>query len=193
MGQYVKHYIDGMTGYQLGERLFQITSIRGGWKIGDVHGFIMNNSLIFEIEMTEVIHQVGNGMVKFWINPGRWVVANYSYLQRFLDPGFVNFYNQIENNVLRWSDANPNNRWFQIFVLFRFEMERSKLGDEPRFPISRMTNEAVRMALRFGDNAAYETVINMFLQPRDIRRTLLECHGHLRQRYIMLLRIKWNC
>jgi len=192
MDEYGKHYMDDMTGDQLGERLFEITSLRGGWKIGDVHTFFMNRRPYFKIEVTEVNHQVGNGMVKFCIKPGRWVAANYDYLQQFLYPGFAHFYKQIADNVLKWPDANPNNRWFQIFVLFRFEMARRKLGDDPRIPTSMMANEAVMMALHFDDNAAYETLINMFSQPRDLRRTLLECHGYLRQRYIMLLRIKWN-
>jgi len=177
-----QYHMDYMTGYDLGEELFEVTSLKYEWNHGDVHRFFMEKRPVFDIvvKTSRRQHQVRNGWIKFWI--GRGVAATYSYLQQFLRSGFADIYHAIEESDLKSYLANPNDPYFQLFVLFRFEIARRKKYDDRRIPTWWMTKIAVNTALHLDDEGAYETLINMFSQPLDLRRSYYE---QLQQRQFM--------
>ena len=163
--------MDGMIGYDLGEKLFEVTSLKNQWNHRDVHRFNINGSQVFDVKVnTEVEKHVRNGTIIFWMKPNRGVAVKYSDVQLLLRRGFADIYNAIEQSQLDWFLDNPNNIYFQIFVLFRFEIARRKKYDDPAFPTCTMTKEAVSMAVHIDDKRTYEILIKMFSERKDRRR-----------------------
>jgi len=170
MYQY-NYAMDSMTGYSLGEKLFEVTSLRNRWEHGDVHRFFLNGTPVFDVVVdANAADELRNGWIWFWIKQHYRVALKYSYLQQFLKPGFAQTCTRIKYSRLKWKLANPNSGQFQIFVLLRFEIARRKRRDYSRIPTLKMTKHAVSMALHIDDEDAYANLIKMFSVRLNDRR-----------------------
>jgi len=157
-----KVYLNGKTGRLVLFTMYFITS-NPRWVKGDIYHFYFGKKKIFNIEVMKSRHgQKRRATVKFWENQNDLVAVYYNDLQPYMKKGLSAKVRTFMDTEFGDSTANPNDRDFQIFILFLYEIARRKKQDHPKIPNRKRTKEAMSEALLLDTSEAYLKLRKMF-------------------------------
>ena len=157
-----KVYLNGKTGRLVLFTMYFITA-NPRWVKGDIYHFYLGEKKIFNIEVMKSRHgQKRRATVKFWENQNNLVAVYYSDLQPHMVRGLSAKVRTFMHTEFDDSTANPNDRDFQIFILFLYEIARRKKQDHPKIPNRKRTKEAMSAALLLDTPETYFKLRKMF-------------------------------
>jgi len=133
------------------------------WVKGDIYHFYFGEEKIFNIEVMKSRRgQKRRATIKFWENQNHLVAVNYNDLQPDMVKSLSAKVRTFMDTEFDKNTANPNDRDFQIFILFLYEIARRKIQDHPKIPNRKRTKEAMSAALLLDTPEAYFKLRKMF-------------------------------